>query len=392
MTEGVAIVGVGEERHGRFPDRSSLTMALNVCAEAVTHAGLRPREIDALLVAPAFADRAFNTDITFGRLAEELGMRDSVQLSMQVSAGGSTGERMLRVARGLIESGQARFVLCAHADKFSELTMAQILEFFATAGFDTEFELPYGMTYNTISSLTALRYMHETGATEQDIAEMTSSLRAWAALKPTARGYGRPMTVDEVLATPVLQWPIRTAMAPPPADGASAFVVAGVDDARRMRERAAYVWAEASRMRTYSFTQHDDITRMGWAEVGAEAFDKAGLKTSDIGIAQLYMAYPIFHLLLLEELGFCERGEAGGFVRSGATRPGGALPVMTNGDAIGNGHTGAGVGVATMVESARQLMGEAGERQVADLGFVLETSAGGSYMDANVTILGREPR
>jgi acetyl-CoA C-acetyltransferase len=392
MEQTVAIVGVGEVPHGRFNDRTSLQMALEVSAQAVRHAGLGAREIDAVLIAPAFADSAFNTDMAFGRLVEELGMRDSAKLVMQVGAGGSTGDRLLRVARGLIASAQARYVLCVHADKFSELTKEEILDFFAAAGFDTEFEAPYGVTYNTIASLSAQRYLYETGCPERALAEMTSSLRAWSALDENARSFGRPQTPEEALASPVLQWPIRASMAPPPADGASAFVVAGQSDAKALRESAAYVIAEACRVRTYSFTQHDDITKMGWAGVADEAFSQARILRKDIGIAQFYMAYPIFHLLLLEEFGFCPRGAAGEFVASGATRPGGALPVMTNGDAIGHGHTGSGVGVQTLVESARQLMGEAGPRQVPDLEFVLETSAGGSYMDANATILGREPR
>ncbi|MES2172080.1 MAG: thiolase family protein [Actinomycetota bacterium] len=392
MDHSVAIVGVGEVRHGRFPDRPSLEMALDVSGQAIAHAGLEAREIDAVLIAPAFADTAFNTDMAFGRLVEELGMRNSAKIVMQVGAGGSTGDRLLRTARGLIASGQARYVLCVHADKFTELTKNEILEFFAVAGFDTEFEAPYGVTYNTIAGLSAQRYLYETGQTEYAIADMTSSLREWGSLDVHASGYGKPMTTEQVLATPILQWPIRTAMAPPPADGASAFVVAGAEDAKALRDSAAYVIAESSRVRTYSFTQHDDITKMGWAESADEAFAEAGITRDQVGIAQFYMAYPIFHLILLEEFGFCERGRAGEFVASGATRPGGRLPVMTTGDAIGHGHTGSGVGVATLVDTARQLMGESGGRQVDDLEFVVETSCGGSYMDTNVVIFGREPR
>jgi acetyl-CoA acetyltransferase len=391
-SDTVAIVGVGESTHGRFPDRTSLEVALDVSRQAIDNASLTPGDIDAVLVAPAFADTAFNTNITFGRLAEELGMRDRAKLSMQVSAGGSTGERLVRVARALIQSGQARYVLCTHTDKFSQLTTEGVLSFFAAAGFDTDYEAPYGLTYNSIASLCAQRYMHETGSTEEHLAHMTSALRAWSALDPTARSYGKPLTPQQALDSPVIQWPIRASMAPPPADGGSAFVVASAADAKSLRESPAYVLSEASRVRTFSFTQHDDMTRMGWADVGREAFDEAGITPSHVGIANLYMAYPIFHLILLEELGFCERGSAGEFVAAGEVAPGGSLPVMTNGDAIGHGHTGAGVGVATIVESARQLFGEAGERQVPDLEFVLETSAGGSYMDANVTIFGREHR
>ena len=77
-------------------------MALDVCGEAIAHAQLEAPDIGAVLVASSFADSEYNTQIGFGRLTDELGMRDSVNFSLQVNAGGSTGERMVRVARGLI--------------------------------------------------------------------------------------------------------------------------------------------------------------------------------------------------------------------------------------------------------------------------------------------------
>ncbi len=392
MSDSVAIVGVADAPHGRFPDRPTLEMALTVCSEAIADACLEPKDIDVVLVAPAFADTEYNTNIGFGRLVEELGMRGRAEANIQINAGGSTGERMVRVARGLIASGQARHVLCAHADKFTEMTREEIIRFFSTAGFDTEFEAPYGVIYNCLPALCARRFMHETGATEEHLAHVAVSLRAWADLHPHAKGYKAALTLEQVLASPVVQWPFHSTMIPPPADGASAFVVTGSADAASLKEHAAHLIADASRMNTFSFTQHDDLTRMHWAEVGDRVFETARLKPADIDIAEIYMAYPVFHLICLEELGFCERGESGPFVASGATLPGGELPMSTNGEAIGMGHTGSGVGVAELVEVGRQLMGQAGERQVKDPEFVLEISAGGSYMDANAMIFGREPR
>jgi acetyl-CoA C-acetyltransferase len=134
------------------------------------------------------------------------------------------------------------------------------------------------------------------------------------------------------------------------------------------------------------------MTRMNWSIAGRRAFDAANVKPIDVDIAELYMAYPVFYLLQLEELGFVPRGEAGDFVLSGMTLPGGDLPMTTNGGATSYGHIGAGVGVATLVESCRQLMGRAGDRQVSGAEIVVKTGAGGAYCDAHVTILGKGPR
>jgi acetyl-CoA acetyltransferase len=155
---------------------------------------------------------------------------------------------------------------------------------------------------------------------------------------------------------------------------------------------ADHVWGEGDLVNTYSFTQHRDITRMNWQKVAQQAYEEARIQADDIDIVQIYMAYPIFHLVLMEEMGFCKRGEAGALYRSGATRPGGSLPVSTFGDAMSYGHIGAGIGLAAIVESVRQLRGEAGARQVSGASTILKASAGGAYADAHITIFGKEPR
>ena len=131
---------------------------------------------------------------------------------------------------------------------------------------------------------------------------------------------------------------------------------------------------------------------MNWSVAGQRAFADARISPSDVDIVEIYEAYPIFNLIMLEELGFAERGRAGELVASGATSPGGSLPMSTNGDAMSYGHIGAGVGVATLVETCRQLMGKAGDRQVPNATIAAKTSSGGAYADAQVTIFGKEPR
>jgi acetyl-CoA acetyltransferase len=201
-----------------------------------------------------------------------------------------------------------------------------------------------------------------------------------------------PLTIEKVLSSKMIASPMHSLMLNTLGDGGSAFVVTGEERAKSATPTPVYIWGEGDIVNTYSFAQHTDITRMNWSVAGKAAFAQARISPKDVDIVEIYMAYPIFHLVLLEELGFCGRGEAAQLVASGATRPGGELPMSTNGDAMSYGHIGAGVGVATIVESCRQLMGKAGERQVPDASVVLKTAAGGAYCDAHVAILSREPR
>ena len=121
-----------------------------------------------------------------------------------------------------------------------------------------------------------------------------------------------------------------------------------------------------------------------------DAFDEAGLTADDIDVFQIYGAYPVLQCVALEAFGVCRSGEAGKFIMEGHTSPGSKLPCATIGDAIGRGHSGSGVSMANYLETARQLMGKAGERQVPDCNFALATASGGSGMNAIISIWGRE--
>jgi acetyl-CoA C-acetyltransferase len=391
VVQDAVIVGIGEAPVGRFPDRAPLDIALSVANEAIEDSGLDRREIDTLMVAPCFADPWFNTDLGFARLVDELGLRETVRLNMQVNAGGSTGTMLLKNATSLVRNGESKAVVCVHAEKFTNLSGQEGFDFFAKAGIERDFESPYGMVYNAIPAFIAHRYMHETGTSIEDIAAVAVSCREWASLHPCAM-FRERITVEQVLESKLVASPMRSLMLNALGDGGSSFVVTDAERAKDSANDPVYIWGEGDIVNTYSFAQHRDITRMNWSVAGQRAFEKARIAPSDVDIVEIYMAYPIFHVILLEELGFVPRGEAGKLFAAGETRPGGSLPVSTNGDAMSYGHIGAGVGVATLVESCRQLMGRAGDRQVPDASVVLKTSAGGAYADAHVTILGKEPR
>ena len=117
---------------------------------------------------------------------------------------------------------------------------------------------------------------------------------------------------------------------------------------------------------------------------------QAGITPSDIDVAEIYDSYPIYQLIAFEEIGLCRRGEGGEMFMNGDMAPGGKIPTTTDGGMLSKGHIGAGGGISLLIEAARQLMGEAGERQVKGAKFALETSTGGTYFDSQVTILGSE--
>lgn len=204
--------------------------------------------------------------------------------------------------------------------------------------------------------------------------------------------FRKPLTVDDVLNSKVLSEPLHALESNVLADGASAFVVMPRERALDACDQPVFLLGSGARVTHYALSQDPDLTRLGFKSAADMAFGQAGIDPWDVDVAEIYDSYPVLCLITLEELGFVGRGEAGAFVAEGNTWPGGKLPMTTNGGMLSQGHTGAGGGVAILVEAVRQLMGKAGERQIPDCRLAVETGTGGSYMDAHVLVLGREER
>jgi acetyl-CoA acetyltransferase len=385
----VAIVGIGEVPTGRFPERAAIYHALESARMAIKDAGIDKDEIDFVMPTAALFSPQFNTELVTCRIAEELGLKNA-RTNCQIFAGGSSGSCFLRLGGSLIVTGEARHVLCVHADRLGTGVTAQGgIDLFSTAGISAEWEVPFGQHYSSIAGLVTTRYKYETGCTDEHMAAVCVSNRKWAELNPNAF-FRKPLTLAEVLLSKMLSTPLRAKHSNMLFDGGCAFLLTSAERARDLIDRPAYFLGSGSKVTHFVFSQEPDMTRFGWAEAGKAAFEEAGLTPNDIDVAEIYDSYPIFQVITLEELGFCARGEAGEMYLRGDTWPGGKLPTTTNGGMLSQGHTGAGGGVALVVEAARQLMGKAGERQVKSARFAVETGVGGTYMDAHVSILGTE--
>jgi acetyl-CoA acetyltransferase len=384
-----AIVGIGEVPTGRFADRSAIESALRSARAAIADAGVAAGEIDFVIPTGALFSPQFSNELATARIVEELGLPGVVS-NCQVFSGGSSSTNALRVASALIETGRARCILFVHTDKLGTGVSAQGgIDLFSTAGISAEWEVPYGQHYSTVAALATTRYKHETGCTDEQLSAVCVSNRKWAELNPNAF-FRAPLTIEEVMASKMLSTPLRAKQSNMLFDGGGAFVVTSAERARDLVERPAYVLGEGGAVTHFAYSQEADLTRFGWAKAAREAFAEAGIGPADADVAEIYDSYPIYQLIAFEEIGLCGRGEAGGLFLRGETWPGGPRPTTTDGGMLSKGHIGAGGSVSLLIEAARQLMGKAGERQVRGARFAVETATGGTYMDAQVTVLGNE--
>ena len=385
----VAIVGIGEVPTGRFPETAAIYHAIESAKLAIRDAGINKDEIDYVLPCAALFSPQFNTELVTCRIVEELGLKN-VKKNCQIFAGGSSSTCATEIAASLINSGAAKTILFVHADRLGTgVSLQGGIDLFSTAGISSEWEVPYGQHYSSIAALSTMRYKHETGCTDEQLASVCVSNRKWALLNPNAF-FKKPLTIEEVMSSKMLSTPLRAKMSNMLVDGGCAFIITSAVRARAITEKPVYLLGEGGVVTHFVFSQEPDVSRFGWARAGKAAFEMAGLTPKDMDIAEIYDSYPIYQMIGFEELGFAERGQGGEMFLRGDTWPGGKIPTTTNGGMLSQGHTGAGGACALMVETVRQLMGKAGDRQVKDAKFAVETAVGGTYMDAQVTILGTE--
>jgi acetyl-CoA acetyltransferase len=252
-----------------------------------------------------------------------------------------------------------------------------------------EWEVPFALRQPMGPyALAASRHMAVYGTTSEQLAQIAVSTRQWAAMNPQAR-FRDPITVDDVLESPLECSPLHRLDCCLVTDGAGAFVMTSAERARDLAKPPIYVLGAGTAHDHNMISQMPDLTTTAGVVSGTNAFGMAGIKPADVDLLMSYDSFTITALLHLEDLGFCAKGEGGAFVQTGATAPGGALPMNTNGGGLSYTHPGM-YGMFVITEAVKQLRGEAGERQVSGAEVAVAHGSGGLLSCLSTAVLGTE--
>jgi acetyl-CoA acetyltransferase len=253
-----------------------------------------------------------------------------------------------------------------------------------------EWELPYGLRMPIGAyALAASRHMAVYGTTAEQLAQIAVDTRAWASMNPNAR-FQDPLTIDDVLASPMIASPLHLLDCCLVTDGAGAFVMTSAERARDLPKPPVYVLGAASAGFHQMISQMPDLATTAGTVSGPAAFRMAGVKADDVDLLMGYDSFTITALLHVEDLGFCGKGEGGAFVEDGKLGPGGGrLAMNTNGGGLSYTHPGM-YGMFLLVESARQLRGEAGRRQIPTHDVAVAHGSGGVLSTMGTVVLGTE--
>jgi acetyl-CoA acetyltransferase len=259
------------------------------------------------------------------------------------------------------------------------------LTFPAAAG---QFEIPHGLTLIGSYAMVAQRHMHEFGTTSEQLAHVSVTCRANAALNPHAR-FRDPLTVEDVLESPVIASPLHKFDCCPLTEGGGAVVLAGRDRAADARKPPVWILGWGDELSGLSLTRIPELMTTPAAAASKRAYAMAGVGPADIDCAQVYDGYTIMVVMSLEDLGFCDKGDGGSYVASGAIAPGGELPINTDGGGLSSNQPGKR-GMFNLIEGVRQIRGEGPGVQVPECRTALVQGIGGFFSTSAVMILGAD--
>ncbi|HEV7359687.1 MAG TPA: thiolase family protein [Mycobacterium sp.] len=390
-----AIIGIAElpaQRRPTGPPLFTLDQYALLAKLVVEDAGVDPAHISGLLT-HGVAESAMFAPAT---LCEYLGL--ALDFGERVDLGGATSAGMIWRGAAAIELGICDAVLAVVPGSASvpqsEQRPAAAPNWFGASSNNygspqAEFEIPYGnLGQNAPYAQIAQRYAAEFGYDPAAVAKIAVDQRTNACAHPGAVFHGTPITVDDVLASPMIADPIHMLETVMRVHGGVGVLLANADLARRSRHRPVWIKGFGERIAFKTPTYADDLLHTPIARAADKAFAMSGLNRSDVDIASIYDCYTITVLMSLEDAGFCAKGQGMSWVAEHDLTHRGDFPLNTGGGQLSFGQAGMAGGMHHVVDGARQVMGRAGDAQVPDCHTAFVTGNGG-IMSEQVALIMR---
>jgi acetyl-CoA acetyltransferase len=381
------IVGVADAalRDGMLAQpMTPLQVQAKVAAAAVADAKLSLRDVDGLLTAGQWGVPGVGQLPTIS-VGEYLGIVP--RFCDGTNIGGAAFESHVGHATMAIERGMCEVALITYGSTQKSARSRTLGG--RPPALTMQYETPWGLPTPVGGyAMAAMRHMHEFGTTSEQLAEVAVAARAWAGLNPGAT-HRQPLSVSDVLASPMISDPLHLLDSCLVTDGGGAIVMTTAEHARALGVQPIHVRGFGEAHTHWSIANMPDLAWHTAAErSGRDALRMAGVGLNAIDLVEIYDSFTITVLMTLEALGFCGRGESGRFVAESRIAPGGSFPMNTNGGGLSYAHPGM-YGIFLLIEAVRQLRHECGERQVAGASTALVHGTGGTLSSSATCILSR---
>ena len=382
MAKRVAIVGTGQTFHkSHRPDVNGQELINEAVQRALADAGLKMKDIDAVLI----GNMDHFEGINYVDCWSVDGSGGVMKPVLKITTGGTTGASLAIGGYHMVGSGMFDKVLIIGWEKNSESDTTGAI----TTAFDPIWDRQVFAGAISGLAVEAQAYMARYGATDRDGARVSVRDRKHAMNNPHAQ-LRKEVSLEDVLASPMLADPIHLLDVCPRSDGACAVIMASEDSAEKICPVPDWIWGTSAH-NTYSYLGDVDWGRLTSMEQCArEIFKKAGIREprKEVNVIEMYQPYSFAGLIWIEDMGIVGHGEAPQYVWDGKTDMGGELPVNPSGGVIACNPIGA-TGLIRCAEAAMQVMGKAEGRQVPDVRFAVSTGFGGC-MWTNMLLHGKK--
>jgi acetyl-CoA C-acetyltransferase len=380
----VAVVGASMTQFGQHEAwiRELLAEAGQACLD---DAGVPPTEIEHLYVANMAAGEFEGQTGVPNALAHDLSCLPAyAQRVDQTSASGGAG---IYAAWQSVASGASGMTLLVGGEKMTHRSTAETTDVIASLTHPVEYK--HGVTLPSFAGLTARRYLETTDAPRESLARVAVKNHRNGVDNPHAQ-FRTEISVEDVLASPIVADPLRLYDFCPITDGAAALLFCPAEVAAEYADDYAVVAGIGGATDTHVVHERAEPTTMNAVvESGREAYEMAGYGPEDVDVAELHDMFTILEFLQMEGLEFAEEGRAWEAVEEGRTERDGELPINTSGGLKSKGHPLGASGVAQGYEIYRQVTGEAGPRQVdADVGLACNVGGFGNCVTTTIVEAG----
>lgn len=379
-----SVISYYSTRFGELWDRSLDDLLLEAGEKVIEQIDMEIGQIDAIFLGNMLGGVVESSVLLSAHVAEIFNTNIPVYRAEAACASGGVA---FEQANEFLNANADKTVMVLGGEKMTDVDSSEITKALATAA--SLEEQSVGLTFPGVYALLAQYYLHKYDYNEEHLASISVKNHAHAVLNENAH-FRRYVSIDNVLDSPYIAYPLKVLDSSPISDGAAALVLTNKKDLIKNKKSGAILSSEMA-TDTISISKRKKLDTLEATVIAAEkSFLKSKIKRKDIRVLEVHDCFSIAEILALEDLGFWEKGKGGGQAIEMATsrNGGGKLIVNTSGGLKAAGHPVGGTGIKQIGEIYLQITGQAGKRQVDGANYGLAHNVGGSGGVAVVSILG----
>ena len=380
----VAVIGIGMNKWGEIWEYSIRDLLVQSALMALDDAGID--KVDAMYIG-CMSSGLFCDQEHLGSLGPDMaGLCPTPGIRIESAC--ASGGLAFRTGYLHVASGMADTVMVAGVEKMTDVDGGKATFALATAA-EQEYEVYNGVTFPGLYAIMANHHMNKYGTTRDQLAQVAVKNHHNGSMNPLAQ-YRMKITADQVKNAVMVSDPLTLLDCSPITDGSAAVILCSIDKAEKLtKKRLVRITGSGHASDTIQLAHREDLSFLKSTAVAAEeAFKMSGRKPSDMDFAEVHDCFTIAEIMVIEALGFVDRGKGGPATADGKTALDGEIPINTSGGLKSKGHPVGATGVAQIVELTKQIRGEADQgRQLKKADIGLAQNMGGSGASSVVHIL-----